>query len=384
MNLGNGYIYLPYEQSTLETIGRLFGMLMENTLLNIQLYDLFSSCKAGDIRIRYHVIAAGDATIIGKIARPVEPNSAVHGTYWITDYVTSRNYRVGLSKRGQASAADIFESRQRSHWWSVFFARLFLLPWAFLVVFLVEPTSSWPVSPSCFHRKETESLPFCFIFPASVVVHMISISNTHGQIEMKYFFDWIYRLLTCIVILLLSSFLFGPEFMQFYPFFFLLLNRSILDFRFRQWLLFMAYCGVYCGDFLFSVCKQVWWVQEFWDSGSYVACELVAISCLHFHSTQHLPRNTLILIPQKIRHDQSWVEIVPCFSLYVGQACRIGFLCELAQVRRKSAKEAFHFQNLFLVISKNSSDIIKQKRISRKISLQYGLELYLLQDPLMT
>lgn len=97
MKRSSEYIYLNYIEDHRITMARTYGMILEGTILDYQIGHLISFCNAGDIRIHYNILPAGEISVVGKID---------NGTLVSDDvgFVTSGRHHSDVMVRSRASS----------------------------------------------------------------------------------------------------------------------------------------------------------------------------------------------------------------------------------------------------------------------------------------
>ncbi|KAI8812342.1 hypothetical protein BJ742DRAFT_793799 [Cladochytrium replicatum] len=130
--IGNGYFYRPHKASSAETFLKMAAQVLEGSILDYQIGDLFSACNAGDLRIRYEAIVPTQGlSIIGGFSKyPL--TSDTHGT--LTAHKTSNGFTVALIQHGSRRSPELmFAVEQRRQLMWLFAARAALFVWAFVV-----------------------------------------------------------------------------------------------------------------------------------------------------------------------------------------------------------------------------------------------------------
>lgn len=127
--IGSGYFFSAYEPSNFEkTLRTLFGFV-EGSLLDWQVADLFTSCEAGDIRIKFidQKPALGKGVTI--IGRQVSTNGEIELLK------ASNGYNVGEVHEGQFnSPRELFDATISIYRWSTLLgARILIIIWAVVI-----------------------------------------------------------------------------------------------------------------------------------------------------------------------------------------------------------------------------------------------------------
>ncbi|KAJ3195258.1 hypothetical protein HK101_000720 [Irineochytrium annulatum] len=124
--VGDGYFVSKYERGAIEQLLKLAGRVLEGSL-DIQLGDFFSTCEAGDIRVRYEGAVVGEkgVTVIGKLLSDAGE---------VGVYETKRGFKIGMVGMDSAMTSDELFGRvvSSARWWVVG-ARVLMLVWALIL-----------------------------------------------------------------------------------------------------------------------------------------------------------------------------------------------------------------------------------------------------------
>lgn len=96
-NYGDGWFFSPYQEDSTHRLLRGFGQFLEGSLLDWQIMDLFDSCTAGDVRVRYFVSDPFEISAIGRYS-----NGQLHS-------ITMDNgYTFGIIHAGKRTPEELF------------------------------------------------------------------------------------------------------------------------------------------------------------------------------------------------------------------------------------------------------------------------------------
>jgi len=124
----NGWFLSKYTPSTAETLMKAAFQYAEGTLLDFQLGDLFSTCEAGDIRVRLEGKVLTDG--VSAIAEQMSDGTLV-------PFKSMKGRDIILIQSGQLSAQEMMDNELSSQFWTVFWYSLgFLASAALLVLFV--------------------------------------------------------------------------------------------------------------------------------------------------------------------------------------------------------------------------------------------------------
>jgi hypothetical protein len=120
--IGNGYYYSEHASTNGQLIAKLIGQVLEGSILDYQLGDLFSHCEAGDIRVHYEVAIPSEVTIIAKLLNE-------RGD--LGNIITSRNNYISLIVSGQHSSNEVLNTDLGNLYWKLIALRIisFFLCW---------------------------------------------------------------------------------------------------------------------------------------------------------------------------------------------------------------------------------------------------------------
>eukprot|EP00038_Savillea_parva_P031520 m.87486 g.87486 ORF g.87486 m.87486 type:complete len:464 (-) comp9703_c0_seq2:1742-3133(-) len=130
----DGWFFSPYERGSMESAFRRLGQFLEGSLLDFQIGDLFSSCTAGDIRVRYRVADPREISVVGTVH-----GDGTRTSVGIIDNLKSTEMPVGFVHAGIHTFAEMVQSEyDKAHttclWW-----RLGALLWGLVA----ERTIAW-------------------------------------------------------------------------------------------------------------------------------------------------------------------------------------------------------------------------------------------------
>lgn len=92
----SGYLYSYHEPNSLETLATTVGMVIEDSLFDFQIGDLFKPCNPGDIRVSFQITKYPSATIVAEH----------HKLGHLRAYQTTRNYSIGFIDESPTISAD--------------------------------------------------------------------------------------------------------------------------------------------------------------------------------------------------------------------------------------------------------------------------------------
>ncbi|KAJ3123024.1 hypothetical protein HK098_002280 [Nowakowskiella sp. JEL0407] len=93
--IGQGYFYYAHKRSMQASVFKIALEVMEGSILDYQIGDLFSVCNAGDIRIRFEVFEPkGGVSVIGSFQQTSD-NGGI-----IDTFTNSRNFPLGIIQEG--------------------------------------------------------------------------------------------------------------------------------------------------------------------------------------------------------------------------------------------------------------------------------------------
>ena len=130
--IGQGYFYSPYQADATEWL-RVAGMVLEGSLLDYQIGDLFRRCTPGDVRVSYSQVALPTASVIAEHY----PGSR------LGLHRTSNQYELGIVHKGIMTPKQLFEARMKENFWTSFWWRVGCLTVFTAFVFILSGWRFW-------------------------------------------------------------------------------------------------------------------------------------------------------------------------------------------------------------------------------------------------
>eukprot|EP00035_Acanthoeca_spectabilis_P039917 m.65865 g.65865 ORF g.65865 m.65865 type:complete len:458 (+) comp9789_c0_seq3:87-1460(+) len=121
----DGWFFSPYERGQFESLFRRLGQFIEGSLFDFQIGDIFHSCTAGDIRVRYRVADPKDVSVIGLVRGDRPPSIG------LIDGLRSTPLAVGFVHAGEHTYDEMVQSENAAAHTSCLWWRLGALLWGF-------------------------------------------------------------------------------------------------------------------------------------------------------------------------------------------------------------------------------------------------------------
>ena len=127
--VGDGYFFSSHETSKMEKLMQVFGEYLEGTLFDWQFGDIFPSCTAGDIRIKYTVQDPQTVSVLGEVG------STSSGSEICLQPITStsNDLKVGFVREGIVSASTMIENENSKSRSRAMIFRLLSIGWSFFI-----------------------------------------------------------------------------------------------------------------------------------------------------------------------------------------------------------------------------------------------------------
>lgn len=122
--VGDGYFFSPYDASKMERLMKVFGEYLEGTLFDWQIGDIFPSCTAGDVRIKYMVQDPKIVSILGAVM------STSSGSELTLRSITT-DHGFGFVHEGIVNASKMIDVENHRSLMIIVVARFLSMVWAF-------------------------------------------------------------------------------------------------------------------------------------------------------------------------------------------------------------------------------------------------------------
>lgn len=174
--VGRGYFFSPHESSRIEKLMKLFGEYLEGTLLDWQLGDIFPSCTAGDIRIKYYVQDPRVVSVLGQV------KSTPSNSEMILEPMTSRTgMKIGFVENGIISASRMIENENYKSRMFIMLSRFLSLLWAFFISRRISFIAGYNIEKSPFLQQILLPLSF-WSFLMGIVLSRVWGYSMEGNI----------------------------------------------------------------------------------------------------------------------------------------------------------------------------------------------------------